>query len=399
MQFLNIDTLLFIFFIILMTLFLLKKRKEVAIQKLLWPVIYMIMYRTTFGLKLMDTWAKKYREWIKLLGTISIGIGFAGMVWVTYEIIKVTVSFLHAPKTVETGVALVLPGVTIPGLGKLSFFHWLLALTILVIVHEFSHGVVARAFNLKIKSSGFAFLSLIVPIIPAAFVEPDEKEIVKQPHTTQNAIYAAGPISNGILTIIALLCTTLLLFPLHSAISHESGSSFDIINDTLPASLGGLQSGMIIIGINDQQINNSNDLINSLNNYHPGDTLLIKTKEGKSFSIIPQAHPDNAEKAFIGINNIKTEYQAKAGFQYFLPVLDWTIGLFFWIATLSFIIGLINLYPIFITDGGRMVHATLLGIMQDRTKAIKTSFFINVVCTLSFLLLLVGSLVQWTGLL
>ena len=43
----------------------------------------------------------------------------------------------------------------------------------MIIIHEFSHGILARVENVKINSIGL----LLFAIIPGAFVEPDEEKL------------------------------------------------------------------------------------------------------------------------------------------------------------------------------------------------------------------------------
>ena len=69
-----------IVFIILLGLFLWKKRSKVEIKKLLFPIFYIIMYRSNVGLYTMDLWARKLRRFFIILGYIGIAMGFVGMV-------------------------------------------------------------------------------------------------------------------------------------------------------------------------------------------------------------------------------------------------------------------------------------------------------------------------------
>jgi hypothetical protein len=38
------------------------------------------------------------------------------------------------------------------------------------------HGVMARVYNLPVKNSGLVVLGALLPLVPGAFVEPDEKK-------------------------------------------------------------------------------------------------------------------------------------------------------------------------------------------------------------------------------
>ena len=47
-----------------------------------------------------------------------------------------------------------------------------------------------------------------------------------------------------------------------------------------------------------------------------------------------------------------------------------------WLFILNLLVGLINLLPIYITDGGRMFGIALLNIVKDKKKAAKIYSFI-----------------------
>ena len=165
-----------IIFVLLLSVFLYKKRRHIVLQKVLFPFLYLILYRSNFGIKFIDKYVKKHREWIKFFGYSCIGLSMIGMIFISVNIIMMIYTLIVSP-VAQPGVALVLPFTNVPGIGYLSFFHWIIAIFLLAIVHEFCHGIVARAHGLPIKSTGFAFFSILAPIIPAAFVEPDEKKL------------------------------------------------------------------------------------------------------------------------------------------------------------------------------------------------------------------------------
>src|SRR3989338_5431196 len=116
------------------------------------------------------------------------------MILISYGLINNIYVIFTKPEATP-GVGLVLP-FKAKGVFFVPFFYWMISLFVIAIVHEFSHGLIARANNLKVKSSGFAFVGLIVPIIPAAFVEPDEKELRKRLHREQLNVFSSGPLSN-----------------------------------------------------------------------------------------------------------------------------------------------------------------------------------------------------------
>src|SRR3989344_2716377 len=204
----NIDIIFAVIFYLLLFLFyLLKKDKFEVKGKILF------IYRTKFGIKLMDKIAKKLRFFLTPLSYLSIFVGFAGMAFILFVLLKGTFDLLFIPNT-QPALAPVLTGVKVPGLPSLSFWHWIITIFIVALVHEFSHGVFARLFSLKVQSSGFLFLG---PIL-GAFVEPDEKKLEKSPKRQQLAILSAGPFSNIALAFIILLIINFVSAPIQNKI-------------------------------------------------------------------------------------------------------------------------------------------------------------------------------------
>lgn len=381
----NFDAILFIIFILIITIFLYIKRKKVELQKLMFPLFYMVLYRTNFGIRWMQKISKKHNNLVKLFGYSAIGFGFLGMIFISISMLFSMIQFFIAPKATELGVVLVLPGTNIPGIGFLSFFHFLISILILAIVHEFSHGVVSEAHNLKIKSSGFAFLGILFPIIPAAFVEPDEKKMSKKEDIVQYSILSAGPISNILLSVVFLFLFLQVLVPIENAITDPIGISFDIIEDK-PAAIAGLTRGTIINSFNGDKITNYNSFLDKMNKVKPNQAITLGSDDN-TYEITTIAHPDYTEKGFIGINSIKNEGEIKKQYKRIGPSFLWIKGLVKWLYLLNIFVGLINLLPIYITDGAKMLLVALQGSFKNKKRAIKIWRSIN---TLFVLLILIG---------
>lgn len=392
----NIDLISIIIFVILMILFLYLKRKKITLQKIIYPFLYLILYRTNFGLRFMERTAKKYNEIIKFIGYCSIGLGFLGMIFISYSIISTTIKFILSPKTIDSGIALVLPGTTIPGIGYLSFWHWIIAIFILAVVHEFSHGIVSEAHNLKIKSSGLAFLSILAPIIPAAFVEPDENKIRKQPDYIQYSIFAAGPMANIILAFIILLFTSLIISPIGNVMTNPNGFSFEIKDKTLPAALSGLESGVIINSFNGEKVLNVDEFVKKMDYVKPSEKIVLGSNE-KIYEIITIASPADPKKGFIGINNLKNEISFKEQYKSYKLPFNWTVGLLKWLFLLNLFVGLFNLLPLGIVDGGRMLQVLLHKTIKNEKRANKVWGFISFLILGMLLLGLVGNYLKKLG--
>ncbi|MDO8740947.1 MAG: site-2 protease family protein [Candidatus Woesearchaeota archaeon] len=392
-------------FVLLMAFFLYKKRDKISIEKIVYPALYMIMYRTSFGLKFMNSVAKKRRNLVQFLGYTFIGLAFLGMVYISVAIIVVIIMFLIKPAAVDTGFVLVLPGTSIPGIGYLSFWYWIISIFILAIVHEFAHGIVARAHDLDLKSSGFAFLAIFLPVIPAAFVEPDEKKLVKRKDIVQYSVFAAGPMANIILAFIIFLLMPYVwnpsaYAPFEIKITEPVGFSFSVPNATAPSAIAGIQSGMIFNSIDNVNGTESLLFLRTMLSLKPNQTVVLGSVEGKTYSVLTIEHPDLKGAGYFGVNlnSIKNERMIKNEYKSISPAYYWFKGLFKWLFILNFLIGLANLLPLGIVDGGRMLQVALHNIMKDKKKANKVWGFITILFVLLLVVGLAGHYLKVWGL-
>lgn len=343
-----------VLFYLLIALFFYLKRKELAVQA---KIIF--LYRMKWGLKWMDKYARKFREWIILLGYIGVGAGYVGLLFISYILIKNLFDLVTKPAAVS-GVSLVLPGINVPGLGVLPFWYWILAIFIIALVHEFSHGIVARAHQIPVKNTGIVLLG---PII-GAFVEPDEKKLRKEPDIKQYSVLAAGSFSNILLAIIALLMLNLVFSPLQQGMVSPTGFTFDsYVEGDYPFALAGIQPGTLITGIDSLPVDNFQKFSDELASRQPGDKIVIKTAGG-DYPLVLAESPDNPKKGFMGIKDIRNEFEVKPEYSSgFLGgvyySLDWLNGFLRWLFILSLGIGLFNLLPLPIVDGGRMAQVFL----------------------------------------
>lgn len=205
-NFIYIDLGLLALFCILVFIFLRKNRKKIKKEGIF------ILYKTKVGLKFIDNVAKKYPKLLRVLAYVSITFGLIAMVFMIYLLIDNVILLAKIPETIKAPPILpVLPYVPqifkIPGLPNFYFTDWIIILIILATTHEFAHGIFARLYNVRIKSTGFGFLG---PAI-LAFVEQDDKQMVKKKKKEQMAILSAGPFSNFVFMIIFILLFILFL--------------------------------------------------------------------------------------------------------------------------------------------------------------------------------------------
>lgn len=352
---------------------------------------FVYLWRTKIGLKLMDRWGTKYRAFVQFMGWVSIGIGFIFMILII--ILLLYAVFKPAP---ETSVSLVVPGVSIPGLGVLGFWHWIISLLIIVVIHEFSHGVVARANNIKVKNSGPAIFGVGIPLLPAAYVEPDEKEMEKASAVAKHSVLAAGPVSNIFLTaIVMFLILPFMLLPLQTAMTQPIGVTVSSVdNPDFPAySVIDPTTPILTTAVNGVDVDDAQDILDELAFLRQGDQVLFQDDAGQEYTITAGEHPDDPRRGYLGVTFVSERryYNQILG-----NIVSWLITLFKWIGTLSLAIGTINLLPVFLFDGGQMMRVYLESSMKSKEKAHALAFKISMVFIAILLLLVLYSLYFWS---
>ncbi|MBW2992199.1 site-2 protease family protein [Candidatus Woesearchaeota archaeon] len=350
-----------ILFYLVIALFIYYNRKRFDIHG---KIVF--LYRTNFGLKFIDNFSTKHKELVKIVGLIGIGVGFIGLIAISALLIQNMFNLLFKPEATP-GVGLVIPGVHIPGSPIfVPFWFGIIALFFVVLVHEFGHGIIARAHGLPIKSSGFGLFA----IFPIAFVEPDEKLLRKQKDYIQYSTFSAGPFFNVLLSVVAALLLFAVFFPIQEKITEPTGFSISDVQEGYPAEVAGMKGGELIIGINDAETLNVQQFSDEISLIRPGEEITIKTDE-TTYSIITTEHPDNPRKAYVGILGLTDErrFTGESRVSKFLfDVLLWFKNLLQWVFVLSFGIGLANLLPLGPVDGGRMLQVALHKLYGDKKK-------------------------------
>ncbi|MBM3200247.1 hypothetical protein FJZ53_04880 [Candidatus Woesearchaeota archaeon] len=383
----NLDLLFVALFYGFLILFYFRNKEKFKVQGKIF-----FLYPTHLGIKLMDKIAKTFPRTLKVLSYFSIAFGFAGMGYIFFVLIKGTLDMFLVPAAPPT-VAPVLPGVKIPGAPTLSFFHWIIAIFIVAAIHEFSHGVFARLYSIKVKSSGFAFLG---PIL-AAFVDPDEKTLAKASAKEQLSVFSAGPFSNIIMGFLFLIVFTLLTGPVASSMIEGDGIIVNTIMSGYPAEKVGMQAPFVIKSVNSKETLDFVNFSSAVSAISPGDEVVIQTDKG-IFKVVTVKNPDNASKGFMGVSGFEQKIKVKDSFKNryggnVYEVAKWFNLLVIWLFIINLGIGLFNLLPLGPVDGGRMFFVLLLSVFKDKIKAQKVWKIISLFC----LLLIVVNMLPWLG--
>ena len=351
---------------------------------------FVFLYRTKFGIGLMNTIANKASRLVKFLGCIGIIAGFMGMVFTFFVVLVLTYKLLlNQPDA--AGASPVIPGLPIAGTGIVFplITGWLV-LFVIILVHEFSHGIVARAHKIKIKNSGIAFFG---PIL-GAFVEPDEKELARKKHWIQHSVFAAGAFSNFLTVAAVLLIMALVLNPVASIFSK---GVFISPQPDLAAEKAGITNNTLIIGINDKTVSTINDFRRVMKDIGP-DTVVELKSNVTTYTLTATEYPDDKSKGYLGVWVIgeKTELKRdNIADKILFSILSWLSQFFGWLGFLSLNIGLINLLPVFITDGARMLKIFIEKIVKDKSRSLSIWLFFNWASLFSLFILVFLPFFRW----
>jgi hypothetical protein len=313
-----------------------------------------------------------------LIGFVLLGFGgFSLAILIGYGVLAVI--GLFSAKQLCPAVAPVIPGVPIPGLGvPIPLIAWV-SLAMVLIIHEFSHGIMMVYYREKIKSVGL----LLAGIIPmGAFVEQDDKTFDELEDKKALMVLSAGSASNIFSIIVALFLIFLIGFvtaPFNSVMQTEfaktySGIRIISIQDTIsfcgidanaPAK-GKLFAGDIVKYIDGAPITD----INSLNTEFvaaKGDIdFVVQRRDDSNVLVDVNVSVTPVKFEDLGIKRIGAEFGVidtgyKVGSNLTLLAGIWSLFsqiLLFYIL-LSFAAGSFNYFPSDPFDGGKMAKIIL----------------------------------------
>jgi membrane-associated protease RseP (regulator of RpoE activity) len=294
------------------------------------------------------------------------GVTVVGLVLNTYQIVATIVGFLLSVpgsklSNAVPGASPVIPGINMP------LFEGVIALAVLLFVHEVSHGILSRIGKIKIESAGLLLFGAI-PV--GAFVDPDEKSLMKKDVDTQTRVFAAGSAANLIMFILAFFLLTgfeAVTVPYLDSSVHiravELNSSAQLAGITVGETLMSLDG----IPITWDNIGQMGELVGTK------DKVLLKTDKAE-YEIVPK---ELGGKKTLGINvPVQRPYASSFGW---LGFIKNTLGLVF---VLNFLVGVINLIPLFMAfDGYRIfqLHTKSQLIIKLISYSLLIMFLLNFV--------------------
>jgi len=310
---------------------------------------------------------------IKVFADLSVIAGFLMMGFAFYFLLNNVSNYFVAPDGFSE-LTVLIPGVTLTSAPAITYF--LLSIPIVLVMHEGAHGIVAALEKIKIKTGGFAiFIALF-----AGFVEPDEEDFEKAKKISKLRVIGAGATSNVLFAIVlgAIMLTNPIFgmvlesIPLFGEvilnIFYELSQGVLILSimENSGAEQAGLLANDIITTINDVQIYGPADFP-TLNPGEMASVTVLRDGQVLEFGLEVMSSPDDPERGLIGImRDNSIPYTPVMNF------IDWTsvdfnISMFLlWLWMISFFIGIINMLPLPILDGGKFLHIIIDKRFSDK---------------------------------
>ncbi len=228
-----------------------------------------LMWKTGRARALIDRLARPKRFWR--------AFGDASIVLVAAAMIATTVLLLWEATLVQSAAIRANPPspdllLGLPGINPvIPLGYGVFGLAVAIVLHEFCHGILARAVNVKVRSVGAIFL--VVPI--GAFVEPDEDEMRALQPRQRARLYAAGPATN---LLLALLFGFLFSSIMMSAVTPvHNGVGIIGFSPNSGAEDAGLQTYSVITNVNNTPVNSYADFIAAMGHVYPNETIPVQT--------------------------------------------------------------------------------------------------------------------------
>ena len=227
-----------------------------------------VMWKTGRGRDLIDRLARPKRFWQRF-GDLSIFLVAAAMIATTFLLVWEATLVTSAAVRANPPSPDLLLG--IPGVNPLiPVGYGIFGLAVAIVLHEFCHGILARAADVKVQSVGAIFL--VVPI--GAFVEPDEGEMRALPLRKRARLYAAGPATNLLLALLfGFLFSTMMLSavtPVHAGVGVVG------FTDESGAANASMHAYTIITNVNGTAVNGYTDFVDALGHVHANETVPVQ---------------------------------------------------------------------------------------------------------------------------
>ena len=224
-----------------------------------------LMLRTSKGKKTLEFISKPRRFW-RAYGEVSLWVCWGAMFIVSGVIILAILSMILLGNQAEPRPLSEL--VAIPGISPIIPLGWgVLAFVICLVIHEFGHGIQARAHGMRVRNFGLLMLG---PLPMGAFAEPEYSEISNSPRRERQRMFAAGPATNIFAALILMIILGQVAGQFEAA--NAGVHSSKIILDS-GADEAGLEPWDVIIAINGEEITGTGDFVMVMDGLTAGQTV------------------------------------------------------------------------------------------------------------------------------
>lgn len=382
--------------------FLLFRRDK---RKFLIHFVLLVSFLAFFQVSVWNFASISFGQMIVFVLSVFFGLFAIGMLSLVYQAYNI----LTIP-TAEPGV-----GPAIPGLVSwMPLVEGIIAIIVIAVVHELAHGVLCMIERLKLKSSGVLLFGFL-PI--GAFVEPDEKALSRAKPEVKRRILIAGSTSNIIFFLVFLFLSALVsflipfstngvvvsnvsphllasgglvvgdkilevdgipvktTFDLDSVFSGKGAEHLVLTQSGLKKSFftqvsgqripssstayGIIEPGEVILEVDGKRVYSISQLQEVLSGKKEGDVVFLKTEKGEKSVVLGKngkmgATFSQSPAVFVKNDSI---------YFLFLNITDFVLFLlttFRLIFFLSLTIAVVNVLPLFITDGHRLIAEELM---------------------------------------
>nr|EGQ40911.1 MAG: peptidase family M50 [Candidatus Nanosalinarum sp. J07AB56] len=321
--------------------------------------------RTERGLVFIDRLVSKaprlWKGWgwgSVVVGMLSMPVSLATMGFALFQLTQGNPS---------GGPSLILPGLVSqnqfnPGVSFIVLEYWVASIAVVMVVHELSHAVVARAEDFELNSVGW----VVFGVIPGAFVEPKGENMLPGEESDEDSgkmwsggswlgrlkVVSAGSFSNYVFGALFLLASIGVGAAVTSPVQTgyigvqftglENGSVSYSAQQDFPTYESGMRNGTLyeLNGTDLRNVSSQQELSNKVRNFtsrlDPEETVSVLTSEG-SFTL----EADSRE-----VDRLKPSLEQYGG------TINWFASGLETIALLNILIGLFNMLPIKPLDGG-----------------------------------------------
>ncbi|HTW55676.1 MAG TPA: site-2 protease family protein [Thermoplasmata archaeon] len=255
-----------------------------------------LMVRTRRGRSMLDRWGRFVRFWTAA-SDLGIALAIAAMGVILALLLFGAVASLRVPSSEAPSPATALG---IPGINPIiPLGYGLVALIVGIVLHELSHGVVARSQKIGVKSLGI--LWCVIPV--GAFVEQDDAEMLAAPRRQRDRVAAAGVLANFVLTIVFFVAlSAVVASSVHPA---AAGVGVAYVESNTPAANASIAAGDIIVAVNGTNTSTVSAFETALEATHPNETVLVvyHSTSGATVtaSVTLAKSPTVATRGFLGV--------------------------------------------------------------------------------------------------